>query len=134
MSLEASFILGHRDHDDEDGVFVCPPGVDARTATQDEMLLYITTKIPQLAMTGVVSAPFPQIVPHLIGYAPIILPNLVSADFITHTTGYMRPFDNYDYGVAKSQVKSETTQFTFTQTGGKNIAINYFAYTIPVPS
>lgn len=135
MTEKATFILGRREVDGQDGVFVAPPGIDARVAATDDLSLYVTTKIPQLAMTGVISPPFPVVVPHTIGFAPIILPNLISTNAFNAGAGYIRPFDtNYIPG-CKSSVKSEATQFTFAQTdsSGRILPINYFAYAIEAP-
>lgn len=132
MTRQAAFILGHRAYDDEDGVFVGLPGFDAATASQDEMSLYITTKIPQIAKNGVVGGPFPYIIPHAIGFAPIVLINLVSSDLVSNTTGYVRPFDMNTLNPTLSQVKSEAVALTFLQSGPAR-SINYFAYTIPAP-
>lgn len=141
MALDKKrFILGNRPG--EFGVFASPPGVDAGAATADQLLLHITSAIPQIAMQGVVAAPFPvpRVVPHALGYAPIIFPNLISTKILNGGFSYQRPFDNVYGPWTRSKVKSEATQFTFEQelisfngNPGTALDINYFAITRPIP-
>lgn len=123
------FVFGKRP-DNQFGVFISPPGVDASTALAAQLSLHITSATAQLAMQGVVAAPFPSVVPHALGYVPVIFPNLISTGLITGF-GYVRPFDNGWGPWLNSRVKSEATQFTFEQTkngAATDLPINYFAF------
>lgn len=107
-------------------MFISPPGVNAETATADQLLLHITSATAQIIMQGVAASPFPRIIPHGFGYAPIIIPNLISTD-IVGGFGYVRPFDNSWGPYTNSNIKSETTQFTVNQTGTV-LSVNYFVF------
>lgn len=124
------FRLGYRGS--ESGVFVSPPGVNALTATPEQLLLHVTSATAQIAMQGVAAGPFPRIVPHVLGYAPVIFPNLVSSKLIPGFS-YVRPFDNSFPPWTNSKVKSEATQFTFTQSGPV-LDIKYFVFNKAMPS
>lgn len=129
MSLLPRAILGRRGS--ELGAFVSPPGVDASTALPSELLLHITSATAQIAMQGIIAGPFPRVVPHILGYAPIIFPNLISVKLVAGFP-YVRPFDNTYPPYTNTNVKSEASQFTFSQTGPV-LDINYFVYNRPMP-
>lgn len=124
----------------KNGIAISPPDVDASTAAVDQLLLHITSAIPQLAMQGVATPAFPRVVPHLLGYAPIILPNVMSDKLVGGTFSYVRPYDNTSGPWVRSRVKSEATQFTieqenivFNSTSATPLNVNYFVYSRPVP-
>ena len=125
----------------ERGFWVAPPNVDANTATAEQLLLHITSAIPQLAMQGVVAPAFPKIVPHLLGYAPLVLPNLISTK-VAGGFSYQRPFDNVYGPWIRSNVKCEATQLTIDQENlpapgpvyATPLDVNYFVYNRPIPT
>ena len=117
------FILGPRPG--EFGVFIAPPGVDASTAPADALTLHVTSATAQIAMQGIAEGPFPRVIPHTLGYAPIIIPNLISTNLADGLFGYVRPFDNTYAPYTNSYVRSESNQFTFLQSGPL-LSINYF--------
>lgn len=102
------FVLGN-------GIRISPPGVDATTATPDQLLLHITSATAQVAMQGVIAPPFPKIVPHVLGYSPIILPNLISTKLVGGTFSYVRPYDNTFGPWVRTRIKSEAAQFIIEQ-------------------
>lgn len=133
------FILGKRGS--EWGVFISPPGIDAAIAPASSLLLHVTSATSQIAMQGVVAPSFPKVVPHILGYAPIVLPNLIS-DKITAGFPYVRPYDNSYGDWIRSRIISEPTQFTVLQeyiAGGGSIIpaapldVNYFVYNKQLP-
>lgn len=124
----AAFVLGFRGLD-EFGAFVAPDDIDALVGTPEQLLLHITSATAQIAMRGIISSPF-GVVPHLLGYAPIVIPNLKSS-VTSGATGYVRPWPNGPT-VINSTVKSEPTQLTFAQTGSA-LDINYFVLNRPAP-
>ncbi|MGL5166626.1 MAG: hypothetical protein ACRC9K_12135 [Afipia sp.] len=111
---EPSFIFGPRPGG-ENGVFIAPIGIDPRTAPASDLLLHITSATAQIAMQGVVAPPFPRIVPHTMGYAPIVFVNLISTKLVGGTFSYVRPYDNTFGPWVRSRVKPEATQFTIEQ-------------------
>lgn len=117
------FVFGRRG--DAFGVFVSPPGVDASTADVSNLSLHINSAMAQIAIQGVSAGPFPTVIPHSLGYAPIVIPNLISTDLVGGTFGYVRPFDNAYPPYTNSYAKSEAAQFTLFQTGPA-LSINYF--------
>ena len=123
------FIHGKRGS--EFGVFISPPGVDASVASADELTLHITTATAQIAMMGVVAAPFPRDVPHGLGYAPIVLPNLISTKIAGGWT-YNRPFDGGWAPYTNSMVQSSSDKLTFIQSGD-TLDINFFAFNRALP-
>lgn len=77
----------------EHGIFIAPPGIDAETAAAEQLMLHLTAATAQSAIIGVATPAFPRVVPHLLGYPPIVFPNLISTDIVAGF-GYVRPFDN----------------------------------------
>jgi len=127
---EVAFLLGPRGT--EDGVFIAPPGIDARTATPDQLLLHVTSAIPQIAIRGTAAPPFPQLIPHALGFAPFALPNLVSTNLVNGTFGYVRPFDNSWGPWTNTLLQSEITRVGIYQTGPA-LAVSYFIYNRRAP-
>lgn len=97
------------------GIRISPPGVDAETATPDQLLLHITSATSQIAMQGTVAPPFPRIVPHVLGYTPIVFPNLISTKLVDGSFSYVRPYDNTFGPWVRTRVKSEAMQLIVEQ-------------------
>ena len=76
-------------------------------------------------MQGVVVGGFPKEVPHLLGYAPLVIPNLISTKATSGGFNYVRPYDNTFPPYTYSYVKSEIGKITFYQSGVL-LDINYF--------
>lgn len=126
------WILGNRPNPiipgtDEFGVFVSPPGVNALTATPEQLLLHVTSATAQIVMQGIASSPFPRVVPHSLGYEPIVFPNLVSTKLSGGTFSYVRPFDNTFPPYTNSYAQSNISDITFLQSGVV-LDINFFVF------
>lgn len=100
-----TFILGQRSGG-ERGVFIAPPGVDADTATADELLLHISNFVDQIVIRGSATGAFPVTVPLGLTYAPaaILFPvgtasfTFFNADGSFNSAagyGVSRPMPNY---------------------------------------
>lgn len=131
----AGGIIGKRGA--ENGIFIAPPGVDAETASPEQLLLHLTSSTSQIFMRGVVSAPFPAIVLHSLSYAPIIFPNILSTSLLDGTFGSVRPFDNSWPPWRNSQIDSSPGYFTVNQTelGDPSTPydVHFFAFNRPAP-
>jgi hypothetical protein len=128
--VTAAFLLGPRGA--EDGVFIAPPGVDALTATPEQLLLHVTSAVPQIAIRGTATGPFPQVVPHLLGYVPIAIPNVISTNLVDGTFGYVRPFDNSWAPWTVSFIPSAVNSIIVNQSGPA-LAVGYFIYNRRAP-
>lgn len=128
--MTAAFLLGPRGS--EDGVFIAPPGVDALTAPADQLLLHVTSAIPQIHLRGTATGPFPQVIPHTLGYSPFAIPNLVSTNLVDGTFGYVRPFDNSWGPWTQSLLQCNPANVVAYQSGPA-LAVSYFIYNRRAP-
>lgn len=125
--------------DSPNGIRVSYPGYDVDTADPAHLSLSPTSRIPQIVMQGVYGGPFPGDVFHNLGFAPIVLPNIVRPGNPNATPGFgsITPFSGYQRPstivapVYNSQIVSLTDRFTFLQSPVGNLAVNYFAYSEP---
>ncbi|SFM00753.1 hypothetical protein SAMN03159423_4880 [Bradyrhizobium sp. NFR13] len=117
------------------GVFVSPVGIDAFTATDDQLLLNISSKIPQLILLGAVASS--QSVPLGVGRAPYVF--LTNRQSMGTVPGYgaldgpVRPSPNFAYGAptgfAYADVASDGSAMSVSVPGGNRVA--YAVYNIP---
>ncbi len=110
--------------------FVCnisPQGIDASTATADQLLLSLSSSIPQIAMSGVVSGS--ATVPHTLGFIPFVLPNLISTKL---GIGYVRPYDNGWSPWTNTLATPTASSVVFSQSGSA-LNVNYYSINRPMP-
>lgn len=123
------------------GVFIAPDGVDAETASPDELLVHITSQTAQIWQRGIVAGPFPQDVMHTLGFAPLALPNLVGSDrWDRGQEGYLRPFASGASPWLLTNLISKADRLTFNQSqvngiysSGLPAYCNYFMFNRPLP-
>ena len=140
--IRKSWIIGWRglSPNREFGVFVAPPGLDAETAAVSQLTLHATSRTAQIVQRGVVSPPFPKIIPHGLSYTPIAIPNIITSTPLNSDVGYIRPMDNSNSPWTVSDIGVDGVNLTFNQaylTGlnGGSIprAVNFFVFNQRAP-
>lgn len=101
--MSRQVVIGGR-ADGTDGIFVAPPGVDALFATDDQLLLNISSKISQLLLFGSIDTS--QTVVIGAGRAPFVLitgrMTMGGVPGYGDLTGPVRPSPNGVYGTSSS--------------------------------
>lgn len=125
MTAQASFIIGPRGT--EFGVFVAPPGIDARFATPAQLLLHISQFAAQIILRGfVVGGGF---VPFSLPYAPIALPTSLALD-LNNNFGAVTPWYN-GANLGQSTIATSTSGITVSNTNGDRVG--YLVFSSPAP-
>ena len=121
--MATTFILGKRGS--EYGVFVAPPGVDASTASADQLLLHITNNTGQIIQRGLITAALPQTVTFtaITGTAIVFLTGYISSmPGLTGSNGYTRPRGNY---WTRDQVDAQISSGSMTVEGTTTHYVGY---------
>ncbi len=116
------------------GVFVSPAGIDAHTATDAQLLLNISSKVPQLILLGAVASS--QSVVLGTGRAPYVFltnrQSMVGVPGYGNLDGPIRPAPNGTYGTTTecyADVASDGSAMAVTVASGTRVS--YAVYNIP---
>jgi hypothetical protein len=113
-----AFILGFRGG--EYGIFVPQWGVDADTATADQLQLYVSNKIDQILLNGV-GTPGQTVPLGITGYVPMVLIYTITNTVIGAPLGLVRPFPNV--WQSGGGTAASVTQSSMTLSGGSPLVV-----------
>ncbi|MES2030832.1 MAG: hypothetical protein V4477_16755 [Pseudomonadota bacterium] len=126
-------VIGMRANGD-DGIFVAPSGLDALTASDAQLLLNISSKVPQLILLGAVASS--QSVALGTGRAPYVFltnrQSMVGVPGYGNLDGPIRPAPNGTYGTTTecyADVATDGSSMAVTVASGTRVS--YAVYNIP---